>query len=71
MEELEALEDVLAATYSESMAKKIRDELKEVNWEDGGFNPGKFWKLEKKLSPKQRDPPHSNEGLRRKHFDYR
>ena len=57
MEELEALEDVLAATYSESMAKKIRDELKEVNWEDGGFNPGKFWKLEKKLSPKQRDPP--------------
>ena len=39
------------------MAKKIKDELKEVNWEDGGFNPGKFWKLEKKLSPRQSDPP--------------
>ena len=50
MDELEALEEVLAATYSESMAKKIKDELKKVNWEDGGFNPGKFWKLEKKKS---------------------
>ena len=50
MDKLEALEEVLAATYSESMAKKIKDELKKVNWEDGGFNPGKFWKLEKKKS---------------------
>ena len=56
-DDLEALEEELAENYSESMAKKIKDELKEVNWEDGGFNPGKFWKLEKKLSPRQSDPP--------------
>ena len=56
MEELEALEDVLDATYSELMSKIIRDELKEVNWEDGGFNPRKFWKLEKKISNKKETP---------------
>ena len=56
MEELEALEDNLAATYSESKAKKIRDELKAVNWEDGGFNPGKFWKLERNFPPNKETP---------------
>ena len=39
------------------MANKIREELKGVHWEDGGFNPGKFWKLDKKLSPRTCDPP--------------
>ena len=49
------------------MARKIRSELKEVNSEEGGFNPGKFWKLDKKLSPKQTDPPTAMTEFRRKH----
>ena len=36
IEELQHVEEKLAIEYSESMARKIRNELKEVNWEDGG-----------------------------------
>ena len=57
IEELQHVEETLAIEYSESMARKIRNELKEVNWEDGGFNPGKFWKLEKSCHQIRLIPP--------------
>ena len=28
-----------------------------MNGDEGGYNPGHLWKLSKKLSPQQRDPP--------------
>ena len=56
-EELEQLEEKLAQKYSESMYKKIKHELKAMNGEEGGYNPGHLWKLKKKLSPQQRDTP--------------
>ena len=57
IEELELREDEMAKKYFNSMANKIREELKGVNWENGGFNPGKFWKLDKKVSPRICDAP--------------
>ena len=53
-----AVENELGAKYSEVMFEKIMLEVKgmEEN-EDGGFNPGKLWKLKKKLSPKANEPP--------------
>jgi hypothetical protein len=39
------------------MYNKIKDEIKVMNGDEGGYNPGHLWKLKKKLSPQQRDPP--------------
>ena len=39
------------------MVEKIREELKGINAEDGGWNSGHLWKLRKKISPKPADPP--------------
>ena len=55
--ELEAVEKELAERYSDKMFKTIEDELKAVKGEDGGYNPGHLWKLKKKLSSGQNDPP--------------
>ena len=57
IKELEKLEDYLADKYSESMFKKIKEELKVMNGDEGGYNPGHLWKLRKKLSLQQFDPP--------------
>ena len=43
--------------YSEENYKIIQAELKGMNCEDGGWNPGFLWKLKKKLSPRPVDPP--------------
>ena len=58
-EELEIVEEELATKYSESMYNKIKNELKAVKGDEGGYNPGHLWKLKKKLSPKQSEPPSS------------
>ena len=55
--ELEQLENEMAEKYSEKMYKKIKEEIDCINSEDGGFNSGKLWKLKKKLSPTNIDPP--------------
>ena len=57
VEELERVEEDLVEIYSESMYTKINDELKALKGEEGGYNPGHLWKLKKKLSPKQSEPP--------------
>ena len=56
-EELDRLEEDLADRYSESMYNKIKDEIKVMNGDEGGYNPGHLWNLKKKLSPQQCDPP--------------
>ena len=56
-DELEKLKDDLAEKYSESNYKKIKDEVRAMSGEEGGYNPGHLWKLKKKLVPLQSDPP--------------
>ena len=55
--ELAKVDEELAERYSEKMFKQIKDELEDIESEDGGFNSGKLWKLKKKLSPNNADPP--------------
>ena len=57
VEELEAVEEELATKYSETMFKKINQEIKGIRGDEGGYNPGHLWKLKKKLSPKHNEPP--------------
>lgn len=55
--ELAKVDEELAEKYSEKMFKQLKDELEDIESEDGGFNLGKLWKLKKKLSPNNADPP--------------
>ena len=55
--ELAKVDEELADKYSEKMFKQIKDELEDKESEDGGFNSGKLWKLNKKLSLNNADPP--------------
>ena len=60
--ELTKLNDELCKKYSDSMFKKIEQELKDTgDCEDGGFNSGKLWKLKKKLAPRNSEPPSAME----------
>ena len=56
-DELELIDSELAEKYAETNYRKINEELKAFKGEDGGFNPRLRWKLKKKLSPKQSEPP--------------
>ena len=38
------------------MYHKIKDEIKVMNNEEGGYNPGHLWKLKQKLSPRHSEP---------------
>ena len=42
---------------AQSNYEKIKEEIDNINCDEGGFNSGHLWKLKKKLSPKCRDPP--------------
>jgi hypothetical protein len=56
--ELEEVENELSEKYSDKMYNKIMGELKgKTDSEEGGFNVGSLWKLNKKLSPRYNDPP--------------
>ena len=56
--QLENVESELCNKYSEVMFKNIMAEVKGMEGsEDGGFNAGRLWKLKRKLSPKDSDPP--------------
>ena len=39
------------------MYRHIKEEIDCIDSEDGGFNSGKLWKLKKKLTPSNYDPP--------------
>ena len=60
---LEDIEKVMADKYSEEMYYKIKEELKEINSEDGGWNSGFLWKLKNKVSPRPTDPPTAMENM--------
>ena len=54
---LKKVEEELADRCAEDNRRKILEEVKGIECEDGGVNSGKLWKLRKKLCPKSRDPP--------------
>jgi hypothetical protein len=56
--DLKEVEEKLAEKCAETNYKKIKEEIANIDCEEGGIN-GHLWKLKKKLSPKCRDPPHS------------
>ena len=47
----------IAELCAQSNYEKIKEEIDNINCDEGGFNSGNLWKLKKKLSPKCRDPP--------------
>ena len=55
--ELEEVEKKLADFCAQSNYEKIKEEIENINCDEGGFNSGHLWKLKKKMSPKCRDPP--------------
>ena len=60
---LEEVELKMAERYSEDMYKKIHEELKGMNSEDGGWNLGYLWKLRNKLHPRPVDPQTAMENV--------
>ena len=36
---------------------KIKEEIKDMDSDEGGMNTGKLWNLKKKISPRQQEPP--------------
>ena len=54
---LQKVEDELADKFSEDFYKKIKEEIKGINSEEGGWNSGHLWCLKKKLFPMAPDPP--------------
>ena len=55
--ELTVVENQLAEKCAEQNYLKIREEVKNIHCDEGGFNANKFWKLKKKLCPRPQDPP--------------
>ena len=55
--ELDKVEIELADKCAEENRRKIIDEIKGLECNDGGVNSGRLWKLRKKLCPRSRDPP--------------
>ena len=41
---------------AENNYRKIMDEIKDIECDEGGFHMGKLWKLKKKLCPYKKDP---------------
>ena len=56
-DELKDVEEQLANKCAEDNYMKIKEEIKGIKCEEGGFNSGKLWRLRKKLFPRSRDPP--------------
>ena len=55
--ELEEVEKTLVEKMSEDLYDIVKNEVKKINSENGGFNSGHLWQLKKKLSGKQTNPP--------------
>ena len=55
--ELNKVEIELADKCAEENRRRIIDEIKGLDCNDGGVNSGRLWKLRKKLCPRSRDPP--------------
>ena len=55
--DLEKVEQNLAELCAKQNYEKIKEEIDNINCDEGGINSGHLWKLKKKISPKCRDPP--------------
>ena len=55
--QLDKVEEELANIVAEDNYAKIKEELKDIDCNDGAMNAGKLWKIKKKLSPRQIDTP--------------
>ena len=55
--EVAEIETKLADKCAETNYNTIKNELKDIECEEGGFNIAKLWKLKKKLCPYKKDPP--------------
>ena len=55
--ELEDVEAKLIEKMSEDLYNIVKEEVKKINSENGGFNSGHLWKLKKKLIGKPNNPP--------------
>ena len=53
---LTEIEELLAEKCAESNYQKIKEELKDIESDEGGFNMGKLWKIRKKLCLFKKDP---------------
>ena len=47
----------MAERCAENNYEKIKEEIANIKCDEGGINSGHLWKLNKKLSPRCRDPP--------------
>ena len=56
-DELKEVEEKLADKCAEKNYNKIKEEIANIDCEEGGIISGHLWKLKKKISPKCRDPP--------------
>ena len=54
---LKNVEEELIEKMSDDLYKIVKEEVKKINTENGGFNSGHLWQLKKKLSGKQSNPP--------------
>ena len=54
---LKQIDDKLADKCADNNVKIIREELKDIGCDEGGFNVGRLWKLRKKLCPYKKDTP--------------
>jgi hypothetical protein len=55
--QLKSVEEKLADLCANENYRKVKDEVRNINSDEGGFHAGKFWKLKKKLCPRNNDPP--------------
>ena len=55
--ELEEVENMLAELCAEDNVKRIKEEIDELTCHDNGVDPGKLWKMRKKLFPSFTDLP--------------
>ena len=69
--ELDQVEKQLAEKYSEKMYNIIKEEIANVDSEDGGFNSGKLWRLKKKTGTSEIRPTNSYDKHRRKVINIR
>ena len=54
---LKEIEEELASKMSEDLFNIVKEEVKHVESDEGGFNSGHLWKIKNKLKPKNKSPP--------------
>ena len=55
--ELEELEKTIAEEYAKEYFEKLKENIGNIECEEGGINTGRLWNLKKNIFPKSREPP--------------